>query len=202
MRPMPSRAVSSTSAWLISIACWRLSSTHGPAIKAKGRSLPIVILPIWTWRGLVMGPLYSSRLDQARLLHRSLYERGEQRVRLERPALQFRVELDPDEPGVVGEFDDLGKRAVGRHAGKPHPGLFQLGLIVDVDLVTVAVAFADLGLAVDLRHARAGREFRRIGPEAHSAAQIAVGLALFQLAALHPFGHEAYDRLGTGAELG
>src|SRR5208282_2678894 len=155
MSPMPSLAVNSTRAWLISIACWRLSSTQGPAIKARGRSLPMVILPIWTWRGAVMGPLYSSRLDQARLLHRSLYERGEQRVRLEGPAFQFRVELDADEPGMVGEFDDLGELAVGRHAGKPHPGLFQARLVVDVDLVAVAVALADLGLAVDLRHARA-----------------------------------------------
>src|ERR1700691_2317982 len=202
MSPMPSLAVSSTSAWLISIACWRLSSTHGPSIKASGLSLPIVILPIWTWRGAVMGPLYSSRLDQARLLHRSLYEGGEERVRLEGLALQLGMELNADEPGMVGEFDDLGQRAVGRHAGKPHSGLFQPGFVVDVDLVAVAVALADLGLAVDLGDAAAGQKLRRISAEAHGATQIAVDLALFQRVALHPFGHEADHRLGAGTELG
>src|SRR5215472_19129767 len=48
MRPMPSFAVSSTRAWLISSACARLSSAQGPAISASGLSLAIDRLPTWT----------------------------------------------------------------------------------------------------------------------------------------------------------
>ena len=52
-------------------------------------------------------------------------EAGEQRVRLERAALQLGMELDADEPGMVGPLDDLGQLAVGRHAGEDQPALFQ-----------------------------------------------------------------------------
>src|SRR5262245_26810753 len=55
-------------------------------------------------------------LDQPRLLQRGLDEPGEQGMRLERPTLQLRVELDPDEPRVVGPLDDLGQLVVGRHS--------------------------------------------------------------------------------------
>src|SRR5258708_32016311 len=45
---MPSRAVMSLSAAAISKACARLSSAHGPAIRASGRSLPKRTLPTAT----------------------------------------------------------------------------------------------------------------------------------------------------------
>src|ERR1700689_1227765 len=45
---MPSRAVMSLSAAAMSKACARLSSTHGPAIRASGRLLPNRTLPMAT----------------------------------------------------------------------------------------------------------------------------------------------------------
>src|SRR6202035_1864570 len=45
---MPSRAVMSLSAAAMSKACARLSSAHGPAIKASGRLLPKRTLPTAT----------------------------------------------------------------------------------------------------------------------------------------------------------
>src|SRR5580700_9430276 len=48
MKPMPSRAVMSLSAAAMSKACARLSSTHGPAIRASGRLLPKRTLPTAT----------------------------------------------------------------------------------------------------------------------------------------------------------
>src|SRR5580693_9036926 len=45
---MPSRAATSFSAPAMSKACARLSSTHGPAIRASGRSLPKRTLPMLT----------------------------------------------------------------------------------------------------------------------------------------------------------
>ena len=45
-KPSPTSEVISTNAWHISRAWLRLSKAHGPAIKAKGRSLPTEIDPI------------------------------------------------------------------------------------------------------------------------------------------------------------
>ena len=53
------------------------------------------------------------------------------------------MELDADEPGVIGQLDDLWQQAVRRHAGKPQPGGFECFLIADVDLVTVTMPLAD-----------------------------------------------------------
>ena len=64
-------------------------------------------------------------------------------MRLERAALQLRVELDADEPGVVGPLDDFGQLAVGRHAGEYQSRPFQRVAIMGVDLIAMAVALAD-----------------------------------------------------------
>ncbi len=56
--------------------------------------------------------------DQTALRLRRRDEAGEQRMRLERPRLQLRVKLHPDEPGMVHEFDRLRQQPVRRHAGK------------------------------------------------------------------------------------
>src|SRR4051812_41252480 len=45
-------------------------------------------------------------------------EAGEQRMRIERSALQFRVELDADEPGMVNPFAELRQHAIGRQTGE------------------------------------------------------------------------------------
>src|SRR5882724_13191963 len=64
MSPMPSLPVSSVRAWHISRACARDSSAQGPAISASGRSLPMEMLPMVTWRGAVMA--HPSWADLAR----------------------------------------------------------------------------------------------------------------------------------------
>ena len=45
---------------------------------------------------------------------------AKQRMRFEGAGFQFRVELDADEPGVIGELDDFGQEAVRREAGEEH----------------------------------------------------------------------------------
>src|SRR5262245_52365911 len=99
---MPSFAVISASARLVSSACARLSSAHGPAMSASGRSLPMATLPTVTWRGATMA------LDEARAVERRFYERSEERVRVEGLRLELGVELHADEPRMLLELDDLG----------------------------------------------------------------------------------------------
>src|SRR5208337_1419039 len=100
---MPSLAVISTSAALISSACARFSSAQGPAIKTSGRSLPRVMSPIVTWRGVIAG---SS--NETRLVQRGADEGGEQRVRLERSRFELGMELHTDIPRMSGELDYFG----------------------------------------------------------------------------------------------
>src|SRR6185369_8818526 len=90
--------------------------------------------------------------DETRLLQCCSDEAGEERVRLERPALQLRMELDADEPRMVGALDDLGQLIVRGHSGEYQAGAFQCVLVMDVDLVAVAMPLADLVLAVDAVH--------------------------------------------------
>src|SRR5260221_4676805 len=97
MRPMPSLPVSSTRPCAISSACARLSIWHGPAIRARGRSLPIVTLPTWMWRGFVafvlvvmLAPM-RMRSHQAGLVERGADEQREERGRLERATFELGV---------------------------------------------------------------------------------------------------------------
>src|ERR1700691_346373 len=76
-------------------------------------------------------------------------EAREQRVGLERTRFELRMELDADKPRMIGEFDRLRQEAVGRHAGEHDALGFEAGAVGGVDLVAVAVALGDFGLAVD-----------------------------------------------------
>src|SRR5579862_3222523 len=112
------------------------------------------------------------QLHQPRLVDGGLDERGEERVRLERARFQLGVKLHADEPRMLRDLDDLGQEAVGRHAGKPQAGRLQRVAIGVIDLVAVAVAFADPGRAVDLGDPALGVEQRVIGAQSHRAAEI------------------------------
>ena len=70
-------------------------------------------------------------------------------MRRERLRLELRMELHADEPGMIGQLDDLGQAVVRRHAGEAQPRRAQAVDVVDVDLVAVTVALADLDLVVD-----------------------------------------------------
>src|SRR3546814_10424523 len=90
-------------------------------------------------------------LDQPALLHRRFDETREQRMRIERLRLEFRMELHPDKPWMVRALNDFRQHAVGRHARKDEPALFELFAIRAVDLITMAVALADVVGAIDPR---------------------------------------------------
>lgn len=59
---------------------------------------------------LCLVPLSASgeELNQSALLYRRCDEAGEQRMRVKWFGFEFGVELHPDEPGMVGPFDNFG----------------------------------------------------------------------------------------------
>src|SRR5262249_13673142 len=81
--------------------------------------------------------------------------------------------------------------------------LLEPPLVAGIDLVAVAVALGNLGCAVvNLRYPAAALKDRRIGAEAHGAAEIAVHTARLEFVALHPLGHQSDHRLGSRTEFG
>src|SRR5581483_5035129 len=63
------------------------------------------------------------------------------------------------------------------------------------------VPLADLRVPVDRGDPALWIEYRRIGTEPHRAAEVAVGLALLDLVAAQPFGHQADHRVLARTEL-
>src|SRR5260221_1512732 len=121
---------------------------------------------------------------------------------LEWGALELGVELDADEPGVVGPLDDFRQLAVRGHAGENEARAFQRAAVMDVDFIAVTVPLADQVRSVDGAHDAVAIELGRIGAEPHRPAEIAAGGALLQPLLAHPFGDHADDRFRSLAELG
>src|SRR5581483_2836346 len=72
------------------------------------------------------------------------HEGSEERMRLERSGLEFRVELAAQKPGVIADLDDFDVGAIGRCAGELQSFGYQGSLESPVELVTMAVPFGDL----------------------------------------------------------
>src|SRR5688500_11983720 len=112
------------------------------------------------------------------------------------------MELDSDEPGMVGPLDDLWQLAVGRHARKDKSALFERLAIMDVDLVAMAVALADVGRPILLGDLAVMAQFCSVGAQSHRAAHVGVRATFLQPFGTHPFGDQANHRLAGLAELG
>src|SRR6516225_12035033 len=97
---------------------------------------------------------------KARLVERGADKGGEQWVRLERLRFQLGMELHPDEPRMVGEFDDFRQHTVRRHSRKPQPDSFQALPVADIDFVTMAMALTDAGLSLDWCRSAVGSKHR------------------------------------------
>ena len=103
----------------------------------------------------------------------------------------------PTNQGWSGRSTISGSSPSGLMPGEDQAALLERVLVVDVDLVAVAVALADRVGAVDRANDAVAVEPRLIGAEPHGAAEIAVGLALLQALLAHPFGDQADDRLAA-----
>ena len=94
-------------------------------------------------------------------------EVAEDRVGLQRFGFEFGVELAAEEEGVGGDFYDFDVGGVGGGAGDAQASAGEDGLILAVELVTVAMTFGDFGLAVGVSGERAGFEDAVPGAETH-----------------------------------
>src|SRR5437763_11543886 len=79
----------------------------------------------WPRNGRTAEAFRRKGLNQPALLQRSLDEAGEERMRLERAALQLGVKLDANEPRMVRPLDNLRQLVVRRHAREQQTGAFQ-----------------------------------------------------------------------------
>src|SRR5271170_3971074 len=75
-------------------------------------------------------------------------EVAEERMRLEWLGFELGVELAAEEEWVRGDLYDFDVGRVGRGAGEAKSGAGEDGLVLAVELVTVAMTFADLCFAV------------------------------------------------------
>ena len=74
----------------------------------------------------------------------------EQRMRLQRLRLEFGMELAAQEERVVGNLDDLDVGPIGGRAADAQSAGGQRALVLAIELVAMAMALADLVLAVGL----------------------------------------------------
>ena len=110
--------------------------------------------------------------------------------------------LHANEPGMVRNFHNLRQHPIRRHARKPQPRRLQPVAIGDIDLIAVAMPLRHhRHIAINPPHQRILGQSRRVLPQPHGAAQIGIGIALFQLIAARPLGQQPHHRLGTGAEF-
>ena len=88
------------------------------------------------------------------------------------------MELGADEPTVAGDFDNLHQVALGIHANALHAVFLVFVFIKVIELISVAMAFADLWRAVDLGHTAAFTQVAVVGTQSHGATQVGNGLLL------------------------
>ena len=85
-------------------------------------------------------------------------------------ALELGVELDSHKEGVAGDLHRLHQTTVGRLTAESQPSHLQLGPVLVVELIAVAVALVDLRRAVAVGHLRARRDDAGVLAQTHRAA--------------------------------
>src|ERR1019366_9790125 len=96
---------------------------------------------------------------------RSAHECLKQRMRLQRFRFEFRMELASDEERMTGNLHHLNVGAVRSRAGNAQPGGHHGLFILAVELVTMPVPLADLGLAIHFVRQRSRLDLTRPCPQ-------------------------------------
>ena len=112
---------------------------------------------------------------------------------------KFRVELTREEPRMIWQFDGFNQTlAACGYAADDQTGFFQLRNIIVVDLVAVAMAFADVFAAVDFCGKAARFEVNFLRTQTHGAAQVGRLITGFDAAVGSlPFVNQGNDRRGA-----
>src|SRR5882672_9306733 len=108
-------------------------------------------------------------------------ERTEQRMRLQRLRLELRMELATDKMGMVRQFDHLDVSPVGRRTGNSQPRRHHRLFVFAIELIAMAVALADLQLAINLLRQRVGLDLTGPRSQAHGAAKFLDAAQLAEL---------------------
>src|SRR5262249_54304429 len=150
-------------AWEIySINRLQVWSKYDSCVTAAPRNRAIAVSNNWLSFQSDLTRLPQRASDQAALIPRRANEIAEKRMRVERTRLEFRMILHPDEPWMLGQFQGLRQFSIRRHAGEAYAHRFQSILVVDVDFVSMPVAFGNLRRAVDFGYLAALRQVRGI----------------------------------------
>jgi len=86
------------------------------------------------------------------MINRSFDECNEKRMGIQDGAPVFRMELGPNEPGMIDLLHDLYQSAFGIDPGRHHSMLFKILQEVIIKFVTMPVPFAHHGCAISLLH--------------------------------------------------
>src|SRR6188768_4042658 len=179
MNGTPSCPAISLSLPATSICSCSDSTTHGPAMRNRGRSSP-TSNPQSFMPARSSGDLFGA-LGLVR--ERGADERLEKRMTAPRRRLELRVELDADEPRVhaLRQLDDLGELLPLRDR-RDHEA--RLGETVEVVLVGLVAMAMPLGqdVAVDVMGKRSGLDVGALRAESHRAAEVGLGGALLDRA--------------------
>ena len=92
-------------------------------------------------------------------------------MRFQRLGLELRVELAADEMRVIRKFDHFHISSVRRRTGDLESSSGQCAFVFTVEFITVAMAFADLKLAIDLVGQSTRLDFAGPGAQSHGASQ-------------------------------
>src|SRR5437667_7230979 len=93
-------------------------------------------------------------------------------MRLQRLRFEFRMELAADEMWMVRQLDHLDVSSVGGRAGNSQSRRGESALVFAIELVTMAVALADLSLAVNSVRQRSRFDLAGPGTQPHGSAEL------------------------------
>src|ERR1700693_3702371 len=108
-------------------------------------------------------------------------ERAEQRMRLQRLRLELGMKLASDEMRMIRQSHNLNVSSVGRRAGDVQPSRHHRLFVLAVEFVTMAVALADLELAINLVRQRIKLNLASPCAQTHGAAKFFDAAQLAQL---------------------
>src|SRR5712691_10433412 len=97
-------------------------------------------------------------------------EAFEQRVRLVRLALEFRVELAGDKERMIFQLDYFDQLSIRGKPAEDEPGLFKALAVGVVELVAMAVALVDEEGTIEMIGQGAHDQLTRLGAQSHGAA--------------------------------